>query len=131
MPRFLGSTIVPALAWPPGVIGSVPHLPVELLGICNPDELRGRPIDEWVLPLGRGAMVRPWPDCQSAAAGRRHPRWAPVPTVRLANGRYNHYPPYMTVVAELARFIRSPDQSPPIDCRNGRQAPPVRSSESS
>jgi hypothetical protein len=31
------------------VIASVAHLPVVLLGVCTPDELRGWPIDAWVL----------------------------------------------------------------------------------
>jgi energy-coupling factor transporter ATP-binding protein EcfA2 len=31
------------------VIGSIAHLPVVLLGVCTPDELKDWPIDAWVL----------------------------------------------------------------------------------
>lgn len=94
------------------VIGSIAHLPVVLLGVCTPDELKDWPVDAWVLldcteqerrqRLGRHADPQRLAD--GITDGREY-RQLGLPVIDTT-GRTP-----AAVAAELARFIQSLQES--------------------
>ena len=94
------------------VIGVMAHLPVVLLGVCTPDELKDWPIGTWVLL-----------DCADQERRRRLARHAGPQRLADAIGDGREYRQLglpvidttgrtpMAVAAELARFIQSLYQS--------------------
>src|SRR5262249_27019035 len=94
------------------VIGTIAHLPVVLLGVCTPDELKDWPIDAWVLL-----------DCTDKERQRRLSRHASPQRLADAIRDGHHYRQLglpaidttgltpIAVAAELARFIQSLHES--------------------
>src|SRR5262249_27985119 len=93
-------------------IGTPAHLPVVLLGVCTPDELKDWPIDAWVLL-----------DCTDKERQRRLSRHASPQRLADAIRDGHHYRQLglpaidttgltpIAVAAELARFIQSLHES--------------------
>lgn len=94
------------------VIGTIAHLPVVLLGVCTPDELKDWPIDAWVLL-----------DCTDKERQRRLSRHASPQRLADAIRDGHQYRQLglptidttgltpIAVAAELARFIQSLHES--------------------